>query len=763
MIEKIAHMLTRKPKLVAGIAVLLLIPSILGFAATRINYDILSYLPQDLPSSQGEQLLEEPFQMAATSMLIVEGMPAGYTNRLIQDIKDVPGVSSAVWLSNLVGIQIPVEMIPADLREMFFSGQATMMLIQYDHPGASDETMEAIQQVRNVCSERCFLAGFSVVIKDTRDVMDGELPIFVGLAVLLALLAMSVTLESTVLPFVYLASIGMAVIYNFGSNVFLGQISYITKAIAAVLQLGVTMDYSIFLYHRYEEEREHYDDKRDAMTQAIIAAFRSLSGSSLTTIAGFLALCFMRLTLGRDIGIVMAKGVILGVATVILVLPSLVLIFDKQIGRHKHKTLIPSFERVNGFIFRHRAPLVALTVLLFFPSVYAQRHADIYYKLDESLPRDLPSIVSNEKLKDDFDMATSHFVVLRDDLSAADMGELEERMEEVPGITSVVSFHKMLGAGIPDFFIPEDLRNMLRQEGWQLMMINSSCAPATDEVADQLDAMNEILHSYDPEAMITGEGAMYRDLIDTSAVDFQVTNYISIAAIFLIIAFVFRSVSVPLVLVATIELAIFINQGCCYFLGTEIPFIAPTIISCVQLGATVDYAILMTSRFQEELKKGLSRKEAILIAANSSDASIVTSALVLFCATLGVSFVSSIDLIGAICVMLARGALVSALVSIFLMPAILCVCEPVFNRTSYRWKTPDPHPADPLPAPETAEPLPAREEPEALPVGTAEALPAGEEIPEEKQGEGEEGSPEKRAEGSRKGKPSGSKTPAGVK
>ena len=692
MVEKIAHKLTRKPKLVAVIAFLMLIPSVIGYAATRINYDILSYLPQDLPSSQGEQLLEEPFKMAATSMLVVDGMPAGYTNKLIQDIKQVPGVSSALWVSNLVGVQIPVEMIPADFREMFFSWQATMMLIQYDHPGASEETMEAIQQVRDICNERCFLAGFSTVIKDTRDVMDGELPLFVGLAVVLALAAMSVTLESTVLPFVYIISIGLAIIYNFGSNIFLGQISYVTKAIAAVLQLGVTMDYSIFLYHRYEEERANYEDRRDAMTQAIVAAFRSLSGSSLTTIAGFLALCFMRLTLGKDIGIVMAKGVVLGVATVILVLPSLVLLFDKQIDKHKHKTLIPSFEKVNGFILRRRIALTVLALLLFIPAVYAQKHAEIYYKLDESLPRDLPSIVSNEKLKDDFDMATSHFILLRDDLSAADMTEIERRMDEVPNVTSVVSYHKMLGTGIPDFFIPESVKDMLRQGGYQMMMVNSSCAPATDEVAEQLDRMNEILHAYDPDAMITGEGAMYRDLIDTSAVDFRVTNYISIAAIFLIIAIVFKSISVPLVLVATIELAIFINQGCCYFLGTEIPFIAPTIISCVQLGATVDYAILMTSRFQEELRKGLSRKEAILIAASSSDASIVTSALVLFCATLGVSFVSSIDLIGSLCIMLSRGAFVSALVSIFLMPAILYVCEPVFNKTSWHWRQPPAQP-----------------------------------------------------------------------
>ncbi len=710
MIEKIAHKLTRKPKLVAAIAVLMLIPAIIGFAATRINYDILSYLPQDLPSSQGEQLLEDPFQMAATSMLVVDGMPSGYTNDLLNAIRDVPGVSNAIWVSNLVGVQIPTDMIPASFRDMFFSGDATMMIIQYDHPGASDETMQAIEDVRSICNEKCFLAGFSVVIKDTRDVMDSELPLFVGLAVLLALLAMSVTLESTVLPLVFLASIGMAVVYNFGTNIFLGEISYITKAIAAVLQLGVTMDYSIFLYRRYEEERLHYDDKRDAMAQAIIAAFRSLSGSSLTTIAGFLALCFMQLTLGRDIGIVMAKGVVLGVATVILVLPSLVLIFDRQIDKHKHKTLIPSFHRLNGFILRRRVMLALLAVVLFFPAVYSQNHADIYYKLDESLPRDLPSIVSNEKLKNDFDMATSHFIVLRDDLSAGEMGEMEDRLEAVPGITSVVSYHRILGTGIPDFFIPSEVRDLLKQGGYQLMMVNSSYEPATDQVSAQLDSMNAILHEYDPAAMITGEGAMYRDLIDTTAVDFTVTNYISIAAIFLIIAIVFQSITIPAVLVATIELAIFINQGCCYFTGTSIPFIAPTIISCVQLGATVDYAILMTSRFQEELRKGQSRMEAIRTAADASDASIVTSALVLFCATLGVSFVSSIDLIGAICVMLARGALISALVSIFLMPAILCVCEPLFNKTSRHWRTVPPHRSKALPG-KTPEALPQESQP----------------------------------------------------
>ncbi len=686
MIEKIAHGLTRKPKLVALIAVLMLIPSVIGYAATRINYDILTYLPQDLESSQGERLLEEPFHMAATSMLIVEGMPAGYTNDLISEIKEVPGVSNALWLSNLVGIQIPTDMIPASFREIFFSGEGTMMIIQYDHPGASEETMDAISQIRSICNEKCFLAGFSVVIKDTKDLVDKELPVFVALAVVLALCAMLLTLESTVLPLILMVNIGIAIVYNFGTNVFLGEISYITKAIAAVLQLGVTMDYSIFLYHRYKDERTNYDDKRDAMAQAIIAAFRSLSGSSVTTIAGFLALCFMRLTLGRDIGIVMAKGVVLGVATVILVLPALILLFDKQIDKHRHKQLIPSMTRINQFVLRHRVAFVVLTLLLFLPSIYAQNHANVYYKLDESLPRDLPSIVGNEKLKDEFNMATSHFVVLRDDIPTMDMTEMENQLKALPGITGLVSYHAMLGTGIPDFFIPDAVKDMLKQGGYQMMMVNSSYDTASDAVSEQLAQMTAIINSYDPDAMITGEAAMTDDLISTTAVDFKVTNYISIAAIFLIIAIVFQSISVPLALVATIELAIFINQGIPYFTGTYVPFVAPTVISCVQLGATVDYAILMTSRFQEELRKGKDRMEAALIAADTSDTSIITSALVMFCATLGVSFVSSIDLIGAICIMLARGALISAVVCMFLMPAILCVCEPVFNKTSLHWR-----------------------------------------------------------------------------
>ncbi len=698
MLEKIAHGLSRKPKLAALIAALLLIPSAIGYAATRVNYDILTYLPQDLESAQGMNLLEEPFQMAATSMLIVEDMPAGYTNSLINEIKEVPGVSNAVWISNLVGIQIPTDMIPANFRDLFFSGQGTMMIIQYEKAAASEETMDAIEEIRGICNEKCFLAGFSVVVKDTKDLVDRELPIFVALAVVMALAAMLLTMESTVLPFILLANIGIAVIYNFGTNVFLGEISYITKAIAAVLQLGVTMDYSVFLYRRYEEERQNHEDRRDAMEQAILAAFRSLAGSSLTTVAGFAALCFMRLTLGRDIGVVMMKGVVLGVATVILVLPSLILLADRQIDKHKHKSLLPDFNGLNGWIVKHRAVIVVLALLLAVPAYYAQSHASIYYKLDEALPRDLPSIVANARLKDEFDMSTNHFILLRDDLSSADMSAMEREVEAIPGVTSMISYHSLLGTGIPDFFIPTEVRDMLKQGGWQMMLVNSGYETASDEVAEQLQQISAVVKSYDPEALITGEGAMTEDLIQTTAVDFNVTNYISIAAIFLIVMVVFKSISVPAVLVAAIEFAIFLNQGVPYFTGTEVPFVAPTVISCIQLGATVDYAILLTTRFQEELRRGHDRYEAARIAGASSDASIITSALVLFCATLGVSFVSSIDLIGAICVMLARGAVISALVCMFLVPALLCICEPLFNKTSLHWRTEKPREPKALPA-----------------------------------------------------------------
>ena len=686
MVEKIARRLTRKPKLVAFIGVLLLIPALLGIIGTRINYDILTYLPQDSEAAQGEKILEEPFKMAATSMLIVDGMPSGYSNDLINRIQEVDGVSNAVWLSNMVGIQIPTSFIPAEFRDVFFSGDATMMIIQYDRPGASDETMSAITEIRKICNEKCFLAGFSVVIKDTRDLVDKELPMFVLLAVILSLIALGLAFESWVLPAILMVNIGFAILYNFGTNIIFGEISYITKAIAAVLQLGVTMDYSIFLYKRYEEEKPNYEDERDAMARAVEAAFASLSSSSLTTVAGFLALCFMRLTLGRDIGLVMAKGVIIGVATVICILPSFILILDGPMEKYKHRTFVPNLAKANDWVIRRRKLIAVIFLVLFLPSIYAENHATVYYKLDESLPQDIPSIVANKKLKNDFDMATSHFIMLSDDIVSTDMNVMESALKDVDGVTNLISYHSILGTGIPDFFIPDEAKSMLKQGGYQMLMVNSEYDTASDAVAEQLDEIRSIVKKYDPNALVTGEAAMTDELIDVTAKDFVTTNYISILAIFLIIALTFKSISVPVVLVATIELAIFINQACPYFLGTEVPFIAPTVISCVQLGATVDYAILVTTRFREEIQSGHDRREAIRIAMNTSYGSIITSALVLFCATLGVSFVSSIDLIGSLCIMLARGAVISAIVCIFMMPAILYICEPIFAKTSYKWR-----------------------------------------------------------------------------
>lgn len=686
MIEKLARLLTRRPRLVALIALAAIVPSLLGYAATRVNYDILSYLPKDLASTQGEQLLEEPFHMAATSMLVVENMPAGYTDDLLCEIRELPGVSNALWISDLVGIQLPQAMIPARYREVFYSGDCTMMIVQYEKPAAAEETMDAIAAIRGICNEKCFLAGFSVVIKDMRILVDREMPIFILLAVVLALGAMALTLESTVLPFVLMVNIGLAIVYNIGTNFIFGEISYITKALAAILQLGVTMDYSVFLYRRFEEERSRYADVRDAMAQAVTAAFRSLGGSSLTTIAGFLAMCAMRLTLGKDIGIVMAKGVLFGVLTVIVILPSLLLIADRQIRQHLHKPLLPRFDRLNGFLVRHRVILSAAAVLMILPAYYAQGHINIYYKLDEALPRDLPSITANEKLKSSFDMATSHYVVLRDDLPSVQMERMESEIRDTDGVTGVICYHSILGTGIPDFFVPRAVREMLKQGGYQLMMINTSCETASDAAAEQLTALNEIITGYDEGALITGEAALTKDLIEVMGTDFQTASLISLCAIFVIVMVVFRSISVPVVLVAMIELAIFVNQGISYFTGAEVPFIAPTFISCVQLGATVDYAILMTTRFREEIQSGKDRFAAAAIAGSVSDPAIITSALVLLGATLGVALVSSIDFISAVCVMLARGSVLSALMIIFLLPPVLCLCEPVFRHTSLHWR-----------------------------------------------------------------------------
>ena len=703
MLEKIAKLLTRKFAVVLAAAVLLLAPSVVGELNTQVNYDILSYLPQELDSAKGQEILEDPFQMAAVNMLVVENMPERYVSDLRQQIEQVPGVSKALWIDQMLDISVPPEILPQNVRDIFFAGDSTLLIIQYEKPGASQQTMDAIDQIRALCSKQCHLAGVSVFLKDTKDLVMGEMPIYLVVAVVLSMLALFVTNEAVVLPVVFISGIGFAIVYNMGTNVILGQVSYITKAIAAILQLGVTTDYAIFLLHRYQEEKPLHADRRDAMASAIVSAFVSLSGSSLTTIAGFLALCFMQLGLGKDIGLVMAKGVLLGVLTVVTVLPSIILWFDKPIEKYRHRTLLPSFEPLNRRIIRHSKAWVLVFLLLIGPAYYAQSRTQVYYNIDQSLPADLPSTVATDKLKTQFNMATTHFILVDDNLPAYQLQEMTRQIKAVDGIEAVIAYNEFLGPAVPEDFLPQEILEMCKQGGWQLMMVNSSYKAATPEEAQQINELTSIIKSYDPGALLTGEGAMTKDLTETCDVDIQVTNVISIAAILVIVGLCFHSVSVPVILVAAIELSIFLNCGLSAVTGQVIPFISPIVINCIQLGATVDYAILMTTRFREELQNGRSKEEAILIAANTSDPAILTSALVLFCATIGVSLISRMEIIRSLCQMLARGAVISALVSIFLLPSLLVVCEGLIAKTSRWWRTPKPAKSRSLPAPVPAE------------------------------------------------------------
>lgn len=690
LLKKFARALTRSPKTVIFVALLLLLPSLYGAINTRVNYDILSYLPDDLDSSQGQAVLEDTFHNAATAMLVIEGMPARDVEKLRDAIEEVPGVSDAMWISSILDISVPKEILPDEIKDIFYSEKAkdsTMIIVQFEHPGASNETLQAIEDVRALCDERCFLAGVSIFLKDTKDLVEQEMPFYTLLAVVFSIIAMAVTMESTFLPLVFLIGIGFAVAYNFGTNIFLGQVSYITKAIAAILQLGVSMDYSIFLFDRYDEEKPKFDDRRDAMASAIQGAFVSLSGSSTTTVAGFLALCAMRLGLGPDLGLVMAKGIVIGILVVLTVLPSLILVFDKPIHRWHHRSLIPDLTKLNDWIIDHKKTFVTIFLILFIPAFIMQSRTEIYYNIDQSLPEDLPSTVATNKLKDEFDMATTHFVIVDDSLPAYKLGAMEKEMEQVDGVETLLAYNKFVGPGIPDNFIPQEIKDICKKDGKQMLMINSRYKAAREEENAQIDVLNEIVKRYDPNALITGEGAMTKDLMDITTVDIQVTNVLSILAILIIVGITFKSFTVPIILVSAIELSIFINQGIPALTGTVIPFVSPIVIGCIQLGATVDYAILMTTRFREELQKGHERIDAIKIASSASDKSIITSASVFFCATFGVSLISKIEIIKSICSMLARGAIISALVSIFILPSVLLACEGFIAKTSHNWRS----------------------------------------------------------------------------
>ena len=683
--KRIAKFIAYHPKTITIIAVLLLIPAAIGYINTFVNYDILSYLPGDLDSVKGENELDETFNSASMSFLVIEDMPSKDVAALKEKIAKVDNVSSVIWVNDIADISIPQEIIPQAVKDIFYSkdGKCTMMLIKYKYKAVTDETMKAIEDVRGLLNNQCFLSGMGVIMKDTRDLADSQAPIFIAIAIAIALVVMTFCMESWIEPWVLLAALCMAVVYNMGTNLIFGQISYITQCIAAILQLGVTMDYSVFLIDRFEEEKPKYADKRDAMASAIQGAFLSLSGSSLTTIFGFLALCFMDLSLGKDIGLVMAKGVVFGVLTVTIVLPALVLQCDKIIHKYRHRSFIPKFDKLNNFVINHKKVWVAIFVVLFIPSYIMQSNVNVYYSMDRMLPDDIGCIAALNKMKEEFNMATSHFIIVDDSLDASDLVKMENEIKETAGVTNMVAYNSFVGSGIPDSMIPDELKSIAKSGGRQMILVNTSYVAATDECNEQLTKINNIVKKYDKNGYVTGEGAMYKDLIDITDHDFKLTSVLSILSIFILIAIIFKSISIPTILVLSIELAIFVNKAISFATGTTLSFIAPTIIGCVQLGATVDYAILLTTRFREEMRNGHNKLDAIKIAANASDRSIFQSALVFFGATFGVFLTCDIKIVKEVCLLLARGSLISAGVIVFMLTPLLLVLEGLIEKTTY--------------------------------------------------------------------------------
>lgn len=684
--KKFSRFISVHSKLILIIGILLLIPSLIGYANTGINYDILSYLPENLGSVKGEKVLDEVFSDASTGILIVEGMEEKDIDKMKEKIKKIEGVNDALWLYDALDLSVPIDILPSELSNQIYKDDATMVIIKFNESMASESTMKAIDKIRGEMNDQCFLSGMSAILKDTKDLADKEAPFYILIAVILSVLVLFLSMESTIVPIIFLVSIGFGILYNLGSNIVFGEISYITKALAAVLQLGVTMDYSIFLMHRYDEELEKNDNKIEAMTEAISATMVSVSASSLTTVAGFLALCTMDLTLGTDIGMVMAKGVVIGVICSVTILPAFILAFDKPIHRFKHKTILPEFTHITNMVSKHYKLVIAIFLVTLLPAFFAQNNASVYYNLDETLPKDMDSIVATNKMKDKFNMMTSHFIVVKDDIPSYKIKEMSDKIEKIDGVTAVVSFEKFIGPNLPEEFIPDNIREIFEQGGYRMILVNSSYKSAQDEENAQILEIENLVKEYDEEGMVTGEGVLTKDLISIADSDFKKVSFASIVAIFLIILVVFKSVSIPVLLVAAIEYAIFINMGIPYCTGTVIPFIASIVIGTIQLGATVDYAILMTSRFKEEINNGYKTKEAVQMALKGSAKSILTSGLTFFGATGGVALVSDMELIKSLCILISRGSVISMVVILFVLPSLLMVSEGIINKTTIGWK-----------------------------------------------------------------------------
>lgn len=684
-VKKFGDFIVKHRVLVIILSVLLLIPSFIGMAKTKINYDMLEYLPQELDSMKGQQILDKTFSNAASSMLIIENMESKDILKLKEEISEIEGVDTTIWISDILDESVPKDILPDEIKNVFYSENSTMLIIKYNESASSEVTQKAIGTIRKITNEQCFLSGMSAIVKDTKDLSDKETPMYVLIAVILSVVVLVLTMESTLIPAIFLISMGFAIVFNMGTNIFLKQVSYITKSIAAVLQLGVTMDYSIFLLHRYEEEKKKMENRYEAMAEAISNTIVSISGSSLTTIAGFLALCSMKLSLGKDIGLVMAKGVVLGVLSTITILPALILTFDKQIHKYCHRTILPEFNKVSKIVSQKYKTFIWIFLIAFIPALYGNNNLKVYYNLDSSLPKDLPSIIATNKLKEDYNMTTTHFIVVHDNVPAHNMEKMIKEIEEVEGIDKVLGYNKFMGEAIPESFIPDNIRETFKKDGYNLILVNSKYKAATDEENKQIEDINSIVKSYDKESMITGEGVLTKDLVMIADKDFKSSSLISIGAIFAIILLVFKSISIPIILVLAIELAILVNMSMSFYMGTTVPFVASIVIGCIQLGATVDYAILLTSRFKEELGNGLDKFTAMEKAVKESAKSIVTSALAFFGATAGVGIISNLSIIRTLCIMMARGAIISMIVIIFILPSILLVCEGIIKKTTKGW------------------------------------------------------------------------------
>ena len=680
--KKIGKAIAKGRYLIFILALALLVPSAIGYLNTRVNYDILSYLPESLETVSGQDIMVDEFGMGAFSMVIVEGMDNKDAAALEADLETINHVKEVLWYDDMLDLSVPVSMIPDSIRDAFFQGDATMMIALFDNTTSADETMEAITDMRKMVGKDCFISGMSGVVTDIKNLALQEMPVYVVIAAVLSLLVLLLTTDSFVLPFIFLSSIGFAVVYNMGTNIFLGQISYITQALVAVLQLGVTMDYSIFLLHSYEEAKPNYKNRNDAMAEAIANTFISVAGSSVTTVAGFAALIFMTFELGRDLGIVMIKGVVIGVICCVTVLPSMILIFEKAIDKTRHKPLLPSMDKISDFIIKHSWIWLILFVVAFVPALNGNNGVELYYNIDSGLPDTLDSAIANKKLSDEFHMSNVHLIMVDSSLDAKSKKEILNKVEDVDGVKWALGLNSVTGEMIPDSMIPKKLTSKLKSDNYEIMFVCSDYSAATDEVNAQIASINDIVKSYDPTGMVIGEAPLMKDLEDTTSVDLVTVNTVSILAIFVIVMIVFKSISLPAILVTVIEFAIFVNMAFSYYRGISQPFVAPIVVGTIQLGATVDYAILMTNRYKTERMAGKEKHEAISIAHKTSFKSILTSGLSLFAATIGVALYSNIDMIRSIVILLCRGAIISMIIVLVLLPAMLTLFDKVICYTT---------------------------------------------------------------------------------